>query len=353
MKDIESLARRGLADTEQYLPAPAPAGGIKLDANESPWNLPENIRRRLARWIEDAENLNRYPDTGNTALRERLARHWGVKPSNVTCGVGSDQLIDMICRVFLEPGDRVVSFTPTFGMYAAGAELNHGRAVSVPVGYDERAALELLRAAGENDAKIIFLCSPNNPTGRAMSDEAVRRVLEDAECVVVLDEAYADFNGASFVGRISAYPNAIVIRTFSKAYGLAGIRVGYAIANERAIELINRAKPPFNIPTISQLLAEWAIDEADEFASRARSLAAARGRLMEMLAPIDWLDAEPSDANFVLLTSRFDIAPILLSGGVRARDFGVHDGMRRVRVTVGTDEENKKVGDLLCAARPK
>ncbi|MDR0764258.1 MAG: histidinol-phosphate transaminase [Synergistaceae bacterium] len=352
MKDIESLARRGLKDMEPYLPSP-PAGGIKLDANESPWNLPENIRRKLIRWLEDAENLNRYPETGSTALRASIAQHWGVSPSNITCGVGSDQLIDMICRVFLESGDCVTTFRPTFGMYAATAELNHGRAVSVPVGYDARAARELLGAALENGAKIIFLCSPNNPTGRAMSDAAVRLVLEDAECVVVIDEAYADFMGTSFAGRILEYPNAIVIRTFSKAYGLAGIRVGYAIADERAIELINKAKPPFNIPAISQLLAEWAMDEADEFASRAKSLASARDRLIETLASIDWLDAEPSDANFVLLTSRFDIMPALLSGGVRARDFGAHDGVRRVRVTVGTNEENKKVGDLLCAARPK
>ena len=351
MKDIKTLARRGLGDMEPY--PPAPSEGIKLDANESPWNLPENIRRKLIRWLEDAENLNRYPDTGNTPLRESIARHWGASPSNVTCGVGSDQLIDMICRVFLEPGDCVAAFKPTFGMYAATAELNHGRAVSVPVGYDARAARELLRAADGNDAKIIFLCSPNNPTGRAMSDDALGYVLENAECVVVLDEAYADFRGTSFVGRISKYPNAIVIRTFSKAYGLAGIRVGYAIASERAIRMINMAKPPFNIPTISQLLAEWAMDEANEYASRAKSLADARDRLTEMLAPIDWLDAEPSYANFVMLTSRFDIAPVLASGGVRARDFGIHDGIRRVRVTVGTDEENKKVGDLLCAARPK
>ncbi|MDR1578905.1 MAG: histidinol-phosphate transaminase [Synergistaceae bacterium] len=352
MKDIENLARRGLADMEPYLPSP-PDGGIKLDANESPWNLPSSIRLKLIQWLDDAENLNRYPDTGNTALRGSIARHWEISPSNVTCGVGSDQLIDMICRVFLEPGDCVAAFRPTFGMYAATAELNHGRAVSVPVGYDTRAAQELLRAAGENGAKIIFLCSPNNPTGRAMSDDAIFHVLENAECVVVLDEAYADFKGTSFVGRIAEYPNAIVIRTFSKAYGLAGIRVGYAIASQAVIRLINKAKPPFNIPAISQLLAEWAMDEADEFASRAKSIAAARDRLMETLAAIDWLDAEPSDANFVLLTSRFDIAPLLASGGVRARDFGVRDGIRRVRVTVGTDEENKKVGDLLCAARPK
>ncbi|MDR3164703.1 MAG: histidinol-phosphate transaminase [Synergistaceae bacterium] len=352
MKDIKSLARRGFKNTESYMPAP-PGDGIKLDANESPWNLPENIRRKLIRWIEDAENLNRYPDTDNTVLRGSIARHWGVSPSNVTCGVGSDQLIDMICRVFLEPGDCIATFKPTFGMYAAAAALNHARAVSVPAGYDMDAARELLRAAADNDAKIMFLCSPNNPTGRAMSDDATAHVLENAECVVVLDEAYADFKGTSFVSRISKYPNSIVIRTFSKAYGLAGIRVGCAIASEEAIELINIAKPPFNIPTISQLLAEWAMDEAGEFASRAKSLAGARDRLMKALGSIDWLDAEPSDANFVLLTSRFDIASVLASGGIRARDFGIQDGIRRVRLTVGTDEENKKVGDLLCAVRLK
>jgi histidinol-phosphate aminotransferase len=350
--NVTELARRDLKMTDAYRPAP-PGGEAKLDANESPWNLPEGVRKKLLRWLEDGENLNRYPDSDNSALREAAARHWAVEPGNVTCGVGSDQLIDMLCAVFLEPGDKVVTQKPTFGMYIVSARFHHGSCVSVPAGYDSGAADELLRAAERERAKIIFLCRPNNPTGRGMSEDGVRRLLDGARCVVVVDEAYGEFAGYSLIEWTRRYPRLVVLKTLSKAFGLAGARVGFAVADESVIQLLDVVKPPFNMPTISQMLAVWALEESGEFLARAGRLADSRDLLRESLAGLDWLEAEPSEANFIYIKSARDVAAILDAGGVSSRRFAKSGDMYCVRVSVGTDEENKKVSDLLWAANPK
>jgi histidinol-phosphate aminotransferase len=351
--DVNSLVMRDIANLSEAYHLPRPRDGVKLDANESPWGLPEKIRQKLVRWLRDGENLNRYPDSGSTALREAIAGFWNVGPENVTCGVGSDQLIDIICKMFMEPGDAIVTQKPTFGMYAVSAVLNHGRAVQTPVGYGLPAAEELVDTASSEKAKIIFLCAPNNPTGRGMSEEGVRFVLENAQSVVVMDEAYGEFSGTSSVPLIKKYPNMIVLRTFSKAFGLAGARVGYAIAGEALIKIIDTGKPPFNLPVISQLLAQWAMEDAHEFTDRAKRAAGARDRLYETLSHLDWLDVERSESNFLYIRSERDVAAVLEKGGVLARNFGKSGDEYRVRVTVGSDEENKKVSDLLCGAYPK
>jgi histidinol-phosphate aminotransferase len=347
--DIDGLARRGLRDIDAYRPVECKAS-VKLDANESPWALPENVTERLIRWLRGEENLNRYPDSDNTALKSAAAAFSGVGPRNVTCGVGSDQLIDMICRAFLEPGDCVITQKPTFGMYAVSVGLNHGRAVSLPIGYDVGAARELARAAESERAKIIFLCRPNNPTGGSMSEEGLHFLLDNAKCLVVLDEAYGEFAGVSSAGLIGKYRNLAVLKTLSKAFGLAGARVGYVIADSSLIELLDAVKPPFNIPTISQLLATWALEESGECMARAKRLADARDGLHNLLGSLGWLEADRSEANFLYLRSKRDIASILESGGVSVRRFPKSGDEYCVRLTVGTDEENKKVGDLLCEA---
>jgi histidinol-phosphate aminotransferase len=351
--DINGLLRRDLVNFPEEYQQSQPSGGVKLDANESPWGLPGKIRQKLICWLEEGENLNRYPDSDSTALREAIAEFRGVGPENVICGVGSDQLIDIACRVFVEPGDAVVIQEPTFGMYAVSAVLSRGRVVRVPVGYDMDAAEDLVGTASSEKAKIIFLCAPNNPTGRSMSEESVGFVLENAHCVVVIDEAYGEFSGVSYAALVKKYPNMIVLSTFSKAFSLAGARVGYAIADCEVTGIMNRVKPPFNLPAISQLLAQWAIEEAGEFTARAERLAGARDRLYDELRKLDWLDAEPSETNFLYIRSERDVASILENGGVSARRFARRGNEYRVRVTVGTDEENRKVSDLLCGAYPK
>jgi len=345
--DIRELARRGMRDGKAYHPSISlPA--CRLDTNESPWNLPENVRGKLIHWLQNEENLNRYPDSGNTIVRESAARLWGVLPGNVTCGLGSDQIIDIICRVFLEPGDCIVTQSPTFGMYAVSASLAHGRAVAIPA-ESEGGAEDIVRAALRESAKIVFVCSPNNPTGHSMPEHGLRFILENARCVVAVDEAYGEFSGNSMVSTIDEYPNLIVLRTCSKAFGLAGARVGYAMAGVGMIELLDAVRPPYNIPTISQLVASWALDEASEFKRRAGELNGLRDELYAAVSQIRWLEASRSDANFIYVRSERDVAAMLEEGGVSVRRLPMEGSSYHARISVGTREENKKVGDILCA----
>jgi histidinol-phosphate aminotransferase len=354
---IADLVRRDLKDMEPYHASVKP-GRYRLDSNESPLGMPDGLRRRLTDWLENEENLNRYPDTDNTALRGAIAGMWGVGSENVTCGVGSDQLIDLLCRVFLEPGDTVVVPAPTFGMYAISACLNHGEVREVFDGFEgpdgDDLAERLVLAAGETKAKIVFLCSPNNPTGRSLPEDRLCFVAENAPGIVVVDEAYADFSRSTLIPRLREHPNVVVLRTFSKAFGLAGARVGYAVAGKEAIDVIDLAKPPFNLPTLSQLLAEWAIEDAgknsgsDSLSARVDYLNEQREELYRELAKIPWLAVERSDANFLYVRSERDVAALLEENGISIRRFSASGKECRARITVGTAEENKKVVDVLC-----
>jgi histidinol-phosphate aminotransferase len=342
--------RRDLMGMEPYRAAVSDADS-KLDTNESPFGLPEALKDKLIAWLENGENLNRYPDGGNTRLREAIAgmwKIWGVSPDMVTCGLGSDQLIDGICRVFLEPGDTVVTQSPTFSMYSLSAALNRGVTRAVPIEGDCSDAGNLVRAARESGAKIVFICSPNNPTGSAMPQKEIRFVLDSIDCVTVLDEAYADFNGSTVIPLIGEYPNLIVLRTFSKAFGLAGARVGYAIASEEIIGIMNLAKPPYNIPTISQLLAVWAAEESGSYKPRVDYIKEQRDYLFQELSKMPGIDAWRSEANFIYIKSTHDIGRILSENGVSVKNFP-HDGEAyRVRISAGTRGDNEKVVETLC-----
>ncbi|MDR3231973.1 MAG: histidinol-phosphate transaminase [Synergistaceae bacterium] len=357
--DIVALVRRDLRTMQNYS-VPFRRGRYKLDSNESPFGLPDSLRRRLAAWLEDAKNLNEdlnlYPDSENTQLRETLAKFWKAGPGNVTCGVGSDQLIDGICRVFLEPEDTVVVPKPTFGMYAISARLNHGEVREVPLSEGESGDSDvaaLIRAAAETRAKIVFLCSPNNPTGQSLTEGQIRSVLEKASCIVVVDEAYGEFAESTMIPHIGEYPNMIVLRTFSKAFALAGARVGYAVADAKTIDALNLVKPPFNIPTLSQLLATWAVEEAKEYASRVAYLNERREELYRELKKIPWLEVSRSDANFLFVRSERDIGALLEENGIFVRTYAGTDGLHNARITVGTTEQNGKVVGVLCSAEPR
>ncbi|MDR1472063.1 MAG: histidinol-phosphate transaminase [Synergistaceae bacterium] len=351
--DPTDLMRRDLRGMEPYRTA-APESPVKLDANESPFGLPERIRERLSEWLANGENLNRYPDGGSVRLREAIAAMWDVPPSCVTCGLGSDQLIDSICRVFLEPGDVIVTQSPTFSMYSISAALSHGTAHQVPMEGESSDARNLVRAVNGRRAKAVFICSPNNPTGGAMSPEDIRFVLDNVGCIVAVDEAYADFNDLTVIPLLGEYPNMIALRTFSKAFGLAGARVGYAIASEKIIGIMNLAKPPFNIPTISQLLAEWAIEEAaDTYRSRVAYLKGQREEMRRELERVPWLEVGWSDANFLCVRSGRDIGTVLSENGISVKNLPRSGGLYCVRISVGTEKENRKAVDALCQERPR
>jgi histidinol-phosphate aminotransferase len=351
--DISGLIRRDLEIGHCYEPARPVHDGYKLDCNESPFNLPDSLRRRLIEWLKNDENLNRYPDSDNTSLREAIAGLWGVSGENITCGVGSDQIIDMVCRVFLEPGERVVIPTPAFGMYAEFAALNHGRVCEIPIGDGGGLAGDVVSSVRENGAKVVFLCSPNNPTGAVVPQDCIRFVLENAGCIVVVDEAYGEFSGSTMIPFIDEYPNMIVIKTYSKVYGLAGARVGYAVAAAGTIGAVDIARPPFNLPTISQLLAEWAISESSEFSRRAEILKRSRDALFADLSRIPNLRVRRSETNFLYVESDFDAAAVLAEHGIAIKRYPREGSVFRSRISVGSEVENRKVSEALWSVRPE
>jgi len=350
-------------DLKDYAPynATAKPTPIVLDANESPWNLPAAVRQDMVDWFMNEENLNRYPDTDCIELREALTAFWGkgLTKENIVCGVGSDQLIDYITKAVLMPGDTAVVTTPSFSMYGLSARLNHGNVVAFPLAaendfhLDEEAFVEFAKA---NNAKLVFLCTPNNPTGTVMADGVVRRIAEALDCVVVVDEAYNEFQtpemceipeqndhviweSLTLIPWVHTLENVIVLRTFSKAYGLAGARIGYSVSHPALAEAINIVRAPYNVPTISQRLALSVLSHMEEYRPRIAELTTAARRLWSLLVGIPHIKLYSSEANFVYFETEVNVSAALEAAGIRARVF--QRGEReKIRLSSGTEEQN-------------
>lgn len=327
------------ANTEQF--------DIRLDANESPFNLTGKVKEDLLYWINNCENLNIYPDSDSNGLKDELSLFWNVSNDNIICGVGSDQLIDYITKVFIEPDDTVITLKPTFSMYSLSAVLNHGKVKEIPLkdgfSYD---IYDIIKAANVNNAKLLFLCTPNNPTGNSFTERELLQILESVDCPVVIDEAYAEFAGQTMIPHIHTHENLIVLRTFSKAYGLAGARVGYALACEAMINAIGIVKSPYNLCTLSQLLAISALRDSNEYKKRISDLIENRNELYEKLKDLKGLNVYPSDGNFLFIESNINISEALKNDGIIVRNF--EDGEKRsVRISIGTKEQNIKVYEII------
>src|SRR5690606_18199724 len=244
--------------------------------------------------VEAATHGNRYP-SGTGQLRRLLAERDGLGEDNVILGAGSTELIDVIIRTFVAPGEEVILGVPTFSMYEARTRVCGGIPVLVPVteqqDYDVPA---IIRSVNER-SKVLFLCSPNNPTGRRIPEADLRRLLS-LGLPTVIDEAYAEFgDGLTQAPLLAEYPNAIVLRTFSKAYGMAGMRLGYALAHENIIHLLRRVKVPWNVPGVTVAAACAMLEEEGEFAARMREMEQLRTGLAEGLAAIPGLRVHPGD----------------------------------------------------------
>ncbi len=338
---INNFIRKDLQSFEPYS-AKVKSYKHKLDANESPFGLTENVRKKVTDWLlnENTENLNIYPDTDNTCLREAISVMYGITPENVTCGVGSDQLIDYITKVFLNHGEVVLTHSPTFSMYSLAALINHGKVIEVNSTENyEVCADVIIEAANREKPKIIFLCTPNNPTGNLIRQQDLIKIIENVKSVVVVDEAYAEFSDETMIPYIDRYSNIIILRTFSKSYGLAGARVGYAIACEEMINAINIVKAPYNMPTISQMLATEAIKDSNIYKQRIEYLKEQKDYMYETLQKYDFMKVYPSASNFIYIISEKPLGKILEEKGILVRGFA----WGRVRLTVGTKEQNEDV----------
>jgi histidinol-phosphate aminotransferase len=340
MNEITSLVRKNILELKPYSTARNEYKGrakIMLDANENPFPS-------LA-----GEGLERYPDPLQIQLREAFAEMLGVKSRNVFIGNGSDEAIDLLIRIFCSPGkDEVIIATPTYGMYQVSAALNEASLKEVSLGKNfELIPEDILKAHGEN-TKLIFLCSPNNPTGNLLGRAEILEVIERTNSIVAVDEAYMDFaDGESLVKDIGRSKRLVVLRTFSKAFGAAGIRAGAAIGSEELIELLDKVKPPYNLSRLAADAAMQLLRKKDLINERIRQIKDQRKLLIKELESINGVEKIfPSQANFLLVRFR-DSRPLflhLMQRGIIVRDRSSNERLKDcLRITVGTEDENREL----------
>jgi histidinol-phosphate aminotransferase len=314
---------------------------IKLDAMENPFPLPAAVRREIGDAVRNA-SINRYPDPSGKALKKSMASLWKMKPEQMLLGNGSDELIQTIILAF---GGPVLAPAPTFAMYDITSRALAQEAVSVPLdGHFDLDADLLLAKAKRTKAKVIFLASPNNPTGNRFSDEAVEKVLNKADAAVVIDEAYFSFSGKTYLPRLAKYPNMIILRTLSKI-GLAGLRIGVLTASQEIVDELNKVRLPYNINSLSQAAATAALRRRGVLDRQITVLISEREKLYNALSRLEGVTAYPSETNFILIRSSVDATAVhrkLKQAGILIKNLNKSGLLRNcLRVTVGTPEQNR------------
>lgn len=334
MTDIKKLVRENVLRLVPYSCARDEyqgSTGIFLDANENPFGT-----------------LNRYPDPYQKELKKAVSELKEVPVENIFLGNGSDEVIDLCYRIFCNPGyDRVLLFTPTYGMYEVSASINDVEVIKVPLKEDFQ--IDKDKAASyfsDKTLKMVFICSPNNPTGNAMNRNDVECILENFIGIVVIDEAYIDFSEkGSFISLVEKYNNLIIMQTFSKALGLAAARIGIAFSNTEIISLFNRIKPPYNISTINQRAAIDRLSVKDAYTSEIFEIKKERNRLISELNKLSLIEKVfPTDANFLLVkvTDANSLYNYLVERNiiVRNRNSVVNNC---IRITIGKKTENDEL----------
>jgi histidinol-phosphate aminotransferase len=318
---------------------------VKLNQNENPYDVPEAVKRRV---LEQAlaRPWSRYPDFDPQELVEALARFSGWRADGILAGNGSNELIEALLLVTVGEGTRVVIPEPTFTLYALLTAILGGQAVRVPLAADlEYDGEALLRARREAGASVTIVCSPNNPTGGVLPPGDLRRLCADSDALVVVDEAYHEFSGQSAVPLLSEHQNLIVLRTFSKAMGFAGLRMGYLLASPEIVREVNKARLPYNINFFSQAAALAVLEEAPAFGETVGRLIAMRDQLARDLAALPGVRVFPSRANFILFElvdkDPRKVFEDVFVRGVLIRDVTAYPRLARcLRVSVGNEEEN-------------
>jgi histidinol-phosphate aminotransferase len=262
--------------------------GIFMDANENPYGT-----------------LNRYPDPYQRELKSAISKVKGISDENIFLGNGSDEIIDLCFRVFCNPGtDKVLIFPPTYGMYEVSAAVNDVNVIKVPLDGHFQINIEKVKPLlKDKNLKLIFICSPNNPTSNSMNNNDIEYILSEFDGVVVLDEAYIDFSDKpSFIKLVNKYPNLILMQTFSKALGLAGVRVGMAFTSKSIIQYFNKLKPPYNISVINQKAALNQLGKIEQYKVQVARIKKERDKLASLLSKMESVNTVyPSDANFLLV----------------------------------------------------
>jgi histidinol-phosphate aminotransferase len=319
---------------------------VKLDGNENPYGPSPKAREAMARY----PNYHIYPDPEQRRMREAVAEYVGVDPQRIVVGNGSDELLDLTGRLFISPGDAVLNAPPTFGIYEFVARTYGGRLVEAPRREDFGLDVDAMEAALADGAKLIFLASPNNPTGNAVPPEALERLLAHPAAVVV-DEAYAEFAGGSFVPLTARHDNLIVVRTFSKWAGLAGLRAGYGVFPPAVAETIRKIKMPYNMNVAAQAAVLASLEDREALSRNVERIVEERGRMAERLTGFPWLRVYPSRANFLLCQvqdrSATDVQSQLRERGVLVRHFDAPGVRGCIRISVGRPEDTDRLVEAL------
>ena len=347
----KDLIRPDIADMAPYTPIvpfdvlsqrlnKSPEDIIKLDANENPYGPSPRVYQALA----NETYYHIYPDPDSTSLRYALSQYIGIDATHIVAGHGADELIDLIIRLFIAPGDAVINCPPTFGMYRFDTELNGGRIIDIARKADFSLDLESMVELTNSDrnVKTIFITSPNNPDGGVLDDACLRELLQ-LPLIVVLDEAYIEFAGGSRVDWVLEHENLIVLRTFSKWAGLAGLRVGYGVFPHWVLSHLLKIKQPYNVNVAGATAALASLSDVRQLQENVQKIVEERERLYQSLREFDFLDPYPSQANFILARvigkDAAELKSTLADQGILIRYFNTPGLRDYVRISVGTPSQ--------------
>ncbi|MBX2966238.1 MAG: histidinol-phosphate transaminase [Cyclobacteriaceae bacterium] len=338
--NINAFIRENIKKLKPYSTARDEFQGIAevyLDANENPF----------------PSAYNRYPDPLQKKLKQRISELKGIAPEKIFLGNGSDEPVDLVIRAFCEPGqDSILITEPTYGMYAVCAGINNVAVKRVPLTHDFNINIDAIKQAVNQSVKVIFLCSPNNPSGNLLSKEKITQLITDFNGIVVIDEAYIDFaDDEGFLPTLNNYSNLIILQTFSKAWGLAGLRLGMAFASEAIISVLNKIKYPYNINILTQQAALEKLSTVEIKNKQVGAILQQRTNLIQLLQAMPNVQkVYPTDANFVLvkIADAKNTYNQLIKRGIIVRDRSAIELCENcLRITVGTPEENKKLIETL------
>ncbi len=345
---IKNLVRKNIQSLQPYTSARDiydSNEGILLDANENSWGSTFTEIKGL--------NLNRYPDPHQKDLRKLVGNYYGINESNLFFGVGSDEIIDLLIRIFCEPGkDKVIIPEPTYGMYKVACDINNVEVVKILLNDDFQINFNEIENNYDKNIKMVFLCSPNNPTGNLLNKKDIISLCEQNNSIIVVDEAYIDFaSDGTIINEIEKRPNLVVLRTFSKAWGLAGIRLGFCSASEEIINILFKVKAPYNINSLTRYALQSSINNSDKKDAYIKGIKKERERLRNQFESLSGIEKVfDSDANFLLIKCKDAklLQKTLANNGIIVRDRSNQPKLENcLRISIGTEEENDKLWDVV------
>jgi len=348
MKKDQKFYRDSLKELKPYDPHEVPYK-VKLNANENPYGLPGEIIEEILRKAKGLE-YSRYPNANSVKLSEMISSALCLDTKNIVIGNGSDEIIDYLIKAFSEKGRRIISPAPSFAMYKIYSLINDTNFIEVPLDQNDFSLNEdrVLEEAKRADSSIVFIAYPNTPTGNYFAEDKILKIIKESGCLVIVDEAYYEFGGKTFVPLLSRYKNLAILRTFSKAFSIASLRVGYLLANPEIIQEVRKVKSPFNVNSFSQLAAQVVFENKDILKDSMKKVIEEREKLIIRINEIPPFKAYPSQTNFVLVEvgskGNSDLVyNNLLKQGILVQtiyDPAFSSSRYFLRITVGNKEEN-------------